>query len=67
MLSFIAQTITGQEKKLLNLKQEIEVELKITELDLNDRKIKGSLKALRKSPWEHAMEEYKVGTTVERK
>ena len=44
-----------------------EVELKITELDLNDRKIKGSLKALRKSPWEHAMEEYKVGTTVEKK
>ena len=44
-----------------------EVELKITELDLNDKKIKGSLKALRKSPWEHAMEEYKVGTTVEKK
>ena len=44
-----------------------EVELKITELDLNDRKIKGSLKALRKSPWEPAMEEYKVGTTVEKK
>ena len=34
----------------------MKVELKITELDLNDRKIKGSLKALRKSPWEHAME-----------
>nr|WP_314656479.1 bifunctional 4-hydroxy-3-methylbut-2-enyl diphosphate reductase/30S ribosomal protein S1 [uncultured Fusobacterium sp.] len=44
-----------------------EVELKITELDLNDKKIKGSIKALRKSPWEHAMEEYKVGTTVEKK
>ena len=44
-----------------------EVELKITELDLNNKKIKGSLKALRKSPWEHAMEEYKVGTTVEKK
>ncbi|WP_338955992.1 bifunctional 4-hydroxy-3-methylbut-2-enyl diphosphate reductase/30S ribosomal protein S1 [Fusobacterium nucleatum] len=44
-----------------------EVELKITELYLNDKKIKGSLKALRKSPWEHAMEEYKVGTTVEKK
>lgn len=44
-----------------------EVELKITELDLNDKRIKGSLKALRKSPWEHAMEEYKIGTTVEKK
>lgn len=44
-----------------------EVELKITELDLNNKKIKGSLKALRKSPWEHVLEEYKVGTTVEKK
>ena len=44
-----------------------EVELKITELDLNNKKIKGSLKALRKSPWEHVLEEDKVGTTVEKK
>ena len=44
-----------------------EIELKITELDLNNKKIKGSLKALRKSPWEHVLEEYKVGTTVEKK
>ena len=44
-----------------------EVELKINELDLNNKKIKGSLKALRKSPWEHVLEEYKVGTTVEKK
>ena len=44
-----------------------EVELKITELDLNNKKIKGSLKALRKSPGEHVLEEYKVGTTVEKK
>ena len=44
-----------------------EVELKVTELDLKEMKIKGSLKALRKSPWENAMEEFKVGLTVERK
>ncbi|MDO4690382.1 MAG: bifunctional 4-hydroxy-3-methylbut-2-enyl diphosphate reductase/30S ribosomal protein S1 [Fusobacterium sp.] len=44
-----------------------EVELKVTELDLNDKKIKGSIKALRKSPWDKAMEEYKEGLTVERK
>lgn len=44
-----------------------EIELKITELDLNEKKVKGSLKALRKSPWEHALEEYKVGITVEKK
>ena len=44
-----------------------EVEVKITELDLKEKKIKGSIKALRKSPWEHALEEYKVGLTVEKK
>lgn len=44
-----------------------QVELKITELDLNAKKIKGSLKALRKSPWEKALEDFKVGTTVEKK
>ena len=44
-----------------------EVELKVIELDLKEKKIKGSLKALRKSPWENAMEEFKVGLTVERK
>lgn len=51
-----------------NVKFEIgdEVELKVIELDLNDKKIKGSIKALRKSPWEKAMEEFKEGITVER-
>lgn len=44
-----------------------EVELKVIELDLVEKKIKGSLKALRKSPWDKAMEEYKEGLTVERK
>lgn len=44
-----------------------EVELKVIELDLNDRKIKGSIKALAKSPWDKAMEEFKEGLTVERK
>ena len=43
-----------------------EVELKVTELDTKDKKIKGSIKALRKSPWEKAMEEFKEGITVER-
>lgn len=44
-----------------------EVEFKVLELDLAANKIKGSIKALRKSPWEKAMDEYKVGLTVERK
>ncbi len=43
-----------------------EVELKVTELDLANRKMKASIKALRKSPWENAMEEFKEGITVER-
>lgn len=51
-----------------NIKFEIgnEVELKVIELDLSEKKIKGSIKALRKSPWEKAMEEFKEGITVER-
>lgn len=44
-----------------------EIEIKVVELDVNDKKIKGSIKALTKSPWEKAMEEYKEGLTVERK
>ena len=43
------------------------VEFEVIELDLNEKKIKGSIKALEKSPWEKAMETYKVGDVVEKK
>lgn len=43
-----------------------EVEFEVIELDVNEKKIKGSIKALEKSPWEKAMEEYKVGDVVEK-
>ena len=33
---------------------------------MEDNKIKGSIKALTKSPWEVALETYKVGQTVEK-
>lgn len=42
------------------------VEFKVIELNTEDNKIKGSIKALRKSPWEIALENYKVGDTVEK-
>ncbi|MDO4589665.1 MAG: 30S ribosomal protein S1 [Fusobacterium sp.] len=42
------------------------VEFKVIELNTEDNKIKGSIKALRKSPWEVALETYKVGDTVEK-
>ena len=42
------------------------VEFEVIELDLDEKKIKGSIKALEKSPWEKAMEIYKVGDVVEK-
>ena len=42
------------------------VEFEVIELDLEEKKIKGSIKALEKSPWEKAMEDYKVGDIVEK-
>ncbi|WP_291259664.1 30S ribosomal protein S1 [Fusobacterium sp.] len=42
------------------------VTFKVIELNLDDNKIKGSIKALTKSPWELALENYKVGQTIEK-
>lgn len=42
------------------------VNFKVIELNMEDSKIKGSIKALTKSPWELALETYKVGQTVEK-
>lgn len=42
------------------------VEYLVVELDAQERKLKGSLKALRKSPWEKTLENYKVGDQIER-
>lgn len=42
------------------------VEFKIVETDFDDQKLKGSIKALTKSPWEKTLEEYKVGQIVEK-
>lgn len=42
------------------------VNFKVIELNMEDSKIKGSIKALTKSPWEVALENYKVGQTVEK-
>lgn len=42
------------------------VEYVVVELDAQERKLKGSLKALRKSPWEKTLDSYKVGDMIER-
>ncbi|WP_418964902.1 S1 RNA-binding domain-containing protein [Cetobacterium sp.] len=42
------------------------VEFKVVELNLEDQKIKGSIKDLTKSPWETTLENYKVGDRVEK-
>lgn len=42
------------------------INFKVIELNMDDNKIKGSIKALTKSPWEVALENYKVGQTVEK-
>lgn len=42
------------------------VAFKIIENDFEENKLKGSIKALTKSPWEIALEKYKVGQTVEK-
>ncbi|MGL5983023.1 MAG: S1 RNA-binding domain-containing protein [Cetobacterium sp.] len=43
-----------------------EVEFKVTELNLENQKIKGSIKELTKSPWETTLEKYKIGDKVEK-
>ncbi|MGL4671586.1 MAG: S1 RNA-binding domain-containing protein [Cetobacterium sp.] len=42
------------------------VEFKVSELNLENQKIKGSVKTLTKSPWEIVVENYKVGDRVEK-
>ena len=42
------------------------VEFKVVELNLEDQKIKGSIKDLTKNPWDIALENYKVGNRVEK-
>lgn len=42
------------------------VEFIVLELNLEEKKIKGSIKALVKGPWEKAVENYKIGDVVEK-
>lgn len=42
------------------------VEFKVIEMSLEENKLKGSVKALTKSPWDQALEIYKVGDIVEK-
>ena len=42
------------------------VKFEVIELNLEEKKIKGSIKALEKTPWETLLEEYKVGDIIEK-
>lgn len=55
----------GEENKKFSVGDEIE--FKVIELNTDENKIKGSIKAMTKSPWERAMESYKLGQNVEKK
>lgn len=43
-----------------------EISFKVIDLNTDENKIKGSIKATTKSPWDRAMDEYKVGQVVEK-
>ncbi|WP_410208124.1 S1 RNA-binding domain-containing protein [Fusobacterium sp.] len=55
----------GEENKKFAIGDEIT--FKVIELNTDENKIKGSIKATTKSPWDKAMESYKLGQTVEKK
>ncbi|MGL4946921.1 MAG: S1 RNA-binding domain-containing protein [Cetobacterium sp.] len=42
------------------------VDFKVSELNLDNQKIKGSIKELTKSPWEIVLQNYKIGDKVEK-
>jgi ribosomal protein S1 len=42
------------------------IKVKVIELDKDNKKIKGSIKSLEKSPWEKINEKYKIGDKVKR-
>lgn len=54
----------GEEQKKFNIGDS--VMFRVIELDISENKIKGSVKVLTKSPWEEALERYKVGQTIEK-
>lgn len=43
------------------------VKIVVLEIDMNERKIKGGIKQLEKSPWELVLDKYKVGQKIKRK
>ena len=55
----------GEENKKFSVGDEIT--FKVIELNTDENKIKGSIKATTKSPWDKAMDSYKLGQTVEKK
>ncbi|MDR3259801.1 MAG: 4-hydroxy-3-methylbut-2-enyl diphosphate reductase [Fusobacteriaceae bacterium] len=55
-----------QDEKSKKFQKGDKVEFIITDVNIEENKIKGSIKNLTKNPWELAMESIKVGQTIER-
>jgi ribosomal protein S1 len=65
--AFVHQSDFTWEKSHPKFKIGDEVELKVLSFDASEKKIKGGMKQLIKSPWDTLTENYKVGDIVERK
>ena len=64
--AFIHQSDFAWSKHAPKFKSGDEVELRILNIDTVEKKIKGGIKQLTKSPWETLLENHKVGDIVER-
>lgn len=64
--AFVHQSDFTWDKSHPKFKIGDEVELKVLSFDAAEKKIKGGMKQLVKSPWETLIENYKVGDVVER-
>jgi len=65
--AFIHQSDFSWEKTQPKYEIGDEVELKVLSFDASEKKIKGGIKQLVKSPWDSLIENYKVGDIVDRK
>ncbi|MGL4402874.1 MAG: S1 RNA-binding domain-containing protein [Fusobacteriaceae bacterium] len=65
--AFIHQSdLAWQGEETPKIKAGDHVEFEVTEVNLEENRIKGSIKALVKSPWDKAIDELKVGDRLER-
>lgn len=64
--AFVHQSDFSWTKNAPKYKSGDEVELRVLNIDTTEKKIKGGIKQLEKSPWDTLLENHKVGDIVER-